>query len=116
MQTFTDTAEPAVPLGPPKVHRPVVHLSVVAFVVSERQRHFIFDCIESALRTTADAPFELRITAVDNSPLAGIGAGLRKRFPTIEVIERRARRGYAANHNAAIEGSTADYLLLCNDD
>jgi len=77
---------------------------------------FVFNCIESLLRTAAGSPFDLRITAIDNSPAAGVGAKLRECFPAVEVIERRARQGYAANHNGVMEGSTADYFLVCNDD
>jgi hypothetical protein len=95
--------------------KPTVHLSVVATVVAGQNDDFIFRCLTSALAGAA-AGCELRVTAVDNSPGLGLAARLRGQFPGITVLENPVRRGFAANHNAALRASTADYYLITNDD
>src|ERR1051326_4788078 len=101
---------------PVRRRRPVVHMSVIGTLVPGVKEEMIFRCIESLLETTAQSPFDVRVTAIDNSPAPGLGGRLRTRFPMIEVIENKRRQGYAANHNMAMAGSDADYQLLCNDD
>src|SRR5438552_9009065 len=106
-------ASPAEPAG---LRRPAVHMSVIGTLVPGVKEEMIFRCIESLLETTAHSPFDVRVTAIDNSPAPGLGARLRMRFPMIAVIENKRRQGYAANHNMAMAGSDAEYQLLCNDD
>lgn len=96
--------------------RPTVHASVVGTVAAGRNDAYIFECVETLLATTRGAPFDLTVTAVDNSPGRQLAARLRRRFPEITVIENTVPRGFAANHNAALRGSAADYFLVLNDD
>ncbi len=96
--------------------RPTVHASVIATVVSGRNDAFILDCIASLMDTTADAQISVRVTVVDNSPLVGLGEQLKIRFPEIAIIANATPKGFATNHNAALTGSDADYLLISNDD
>jgi GT2 family glycosyltransferase len=94
----------------------MVHLAVVGMVAPGKNQDLVIDCIESFLETTRGAAFDVRVTAVDNSPGSGLAERFRRRFRDIEVIENREPRGWSANLNAAIQGSAAEYLLLANDD
>ena len=89
---------------------------MVVTAVPGRNDHYIGRCLETLLATSAEAAFSLRVTLTDNSPGTGIGRVVQARFPGIELIENPERRGYAANHNAALRGSDADYLVVANDD
>lgn len=91
-------------------------MGVVATATERGNGDYIFGCIASALETTRGAPFDLTITAIDNSPGSGVAARLRRRFPAVDVVENDRTLGYAANHNAAQARSRADYQLVANDD
>lgn len=88
----------------------------VAGMVIDGGNEFIIPCIRSLFDTTRDAPFDVRVTAIDNSPGSSLGAALRREFPAIQVVENRVPLGYAANQNAALFGSDAEYFLVANDD
>jgi hypothetical protein len=96
--------------------RPLVHLSVIGTVVPGANEGFIYECLESLFATTGDAPFDLRVTVVDNSPGSGFGRRVAARFPGVELMENAERRGFATNHNAALRGSDAEYYAIANDD
>ena len=78
--------------------------------------HHVARCLETLFATTRDAPFGLRVTLTDNSPGTGIGRRLAARFPHMALIENAERRGYGANHNAALRADDADYVAVANDD
>lgn len=94
------------------LQRPRVHVSVV----SGADGRLILDCIDSALATTRGSPFDLGVTAVINDPLSDLEERLQARFPNIKTIRNGEPKGFAANHNAAIRGVSADYYLIANDD
>jgi hypothetical protein len=96
--------------------RPVLHVSVVTTPSRPQHEQFLNGCLESLFATTKDAPFAVRVTVVDNAPGNGIGARVKTRFPAVSVITNTERRGFAANHNAALRGSDADFFLVANDD
>ena len=59
---------------------------------------------------------EWHVTATCNNPGSILPAALTARFPGIRVIENKAPRGFAANHNVVLKSSPADYVWLLNDD
>jgi len=56
------------------------------------------------------------VTATCNSPGTKLAERLREKFPTIQTVENPAPRGFAANHNAVLNSSSARYVWLLNDD
>ena len=95
---------------------PSVHLSVVVTATPGRNDHFIAPFLRSLFATSVGAPHALRVTLTDNTPGSDLGRRMQQEFPQITLIENTERRGYAANHNAALRDSDADYLVVANDD
>ncbi len=71
------------------LQRPRVHVSVV----SGADSRLILDCIDSALATTRDSPFDLGVTAVINDPLSDLEERLQARFPNINTVRNAEPKG-----------------------
>jgi len=74
--------------------------------------------LERCLRSLHDPAPALthRIVVVDNASTDGSPAGLRERWPAIDVRENRENVGFAAAVNVGIRASQSELVLLLNPD
>ena len=90
--------------------------SVGVIVLNWKRPVEILDCLASI--TAQDYPV-FEVVVVDNGSNNGSVAEIRRRFPSVEVVENGRNIGFAAGSNVGIEtvlGRGADYVLLLNDD
>jgi GT2 family glycosyltransferase len=83
-------------------------------LVNTNNRELLLDCLrslEGAARETV-----LQTIVVDNASTDGSVAAVREAFPDAEVVERRSRHGFGANHNQAIARAKGRYVLILNED
>jgi len=83
-------------------------------LVNTNNRELLLGCLASlasAARETA-----LQTIVIDNASTDGSAAAVREAFPEVELVERRHRHGFGANHNQAIHRSHGRYVLILNED
>jgi GT2 family glycosyltransferase len=90
--------------------------TIDASIVVGANERLIFGCLDSLLSSTRDAALSLKVTAICNDPASTVADGLTLKYPEIRVERNAVPRGFAANHNAAIRPTSADYVLVLNDD
>jgi len=91
-------------------------LEVDVSIVSGLNQALTVQCLESLLGTAGDDRFDLRVTVTCNTPGSTLASRLRKQYPGVRVLENQSVKGFAANHNVVLRASTADYVLVLNDD
>ncbi len=77
----------------------------------------VFDCLRSFFEhMPADCDVHIRV--VCNRKDTGTTEALRENFHAhpVEVVENTAPVGFAENHNRTLRESSADYVLILNDD
>lgn len=74
--------------------------------------------LEGCLQSLADAPPRVahEIIVVDNASTDGSPAKVRERWPHVKVIERQSNDGFSVANNAGIRASSAEMVLLLNND
>ncbi|MCR5181175.1 MAG: glycosyltransferase family 2 protein [Bacteroidaceae bacterium] len=87
-------------------------LSVV--IVSYNVRHYLFQCLDSVLRATAE--MDADVWVVDNCSTDGSVSLLRDHFPDVHFIQNEENVGFARANNQAIRLSQGEYVLLLNPD
>jgi hypothetical protein len=94
----------AVPIKPPQVEAVVVAYNGM-------------DCIGACLQSLLDQDHTaLSITVIDNASSDGTAAYVRDCFPSVKLIEAGENLGFAAGNNLAFARSTAEWILLLNQD
>jgi GT2 family glycosyltransferase len=91
---------------------PSLHFSVV----SGSNHELLFGCLDSLFASLPPSAGPVTITVTCNQPGSSLPARLLMRYPSLDIIENSVRRGFAANHNAVVRRTTADYLWIINDD
>ncbi len=69
-----------------------------------------------ALAQDAGRRERLQVVVVDNASQDGSVEAVREAFPDVEVVARRTRAGYGANHNVALARADGRHVLFLNDD
>lgn len=87
----------------------------VSVVFGPNERH-IEACLESLFREAAAASVAMAVTVVANGSGHDLADVLEKRFPGMEVVRNERTLGFAENHNRVLRRSTAEYVLVLNDD
>ncbi len=93
--------------------RPLVSVVVLAY----NNWSFTRACVDSVLRFSDDANFELIV--VDNGSTDETAAGLERiaRYePRMRVVSNAQNAGFAAGNNAGIVAATGEYVVLLNND
>lgn len=86
--------------------------AVSVIIVSYKVRYYIEQCLNSVLRSVADA----QILVVDNNSDDGSVEYLRERFPQAEVIANDFNAGFGKANNMALAKATGKYVLFLNPD
>lgn len=86
--------------------------TVSVIIVSYKVRYYIEQCLNSVLRSVADA----QILVVDNNSDDGSVEYLRERFPQAEVIANDFNAGFGKANNMALAKATGKYVLFLNPD
>jgi N-acetylglucosaminyl-diphospho-decaprenol L-rhamnosyltransferase len=88
--------------------------SLAIIIVTFNSVEEIDACLQSLLGHTD--PFPTTITVVDNASADGTAAHVRKRWPTVTVIDSGGNLGFATANNIGIKATRSDYVLLMNPD
>ncbi|MBO7437335.1 MAG: glycosyltransferase family 2 protein [Bacteroidaceae bacterium] len=86
--------------------------TVSVIIVSYKVRYYIEQCLNSVLRSVADA----QILVVDNNSDDGSVEYLRERFPQAEIIANDFNAGFGKANNMALAKATGRYVLFLNPD
>ena len=86
--------------------------TVSVIIVSYKVRYYIEQCLNSVLRSVADA----QILVVDNNSDDGSVEYLRERFPQAAIIANDFNAGFGKANNMALAKATGRYVLFLNPD
>ncbi len=87
-------------------------MTVDVIVVTWRSGERVLGCLERLSAQRLDH----RTIVVDNASRDGTVAGVRERFPEVQVLELPANRGFGAGVNAGAAAGSGEALVLVNDD
>ena len=86
---------------------------VTAIIVNWNDKDVIIDCIQSLLDQNRN---KIDIIISDNGSKDGSVDSLRRRFPSIKIIENRKNLGFGSAINRGLAVASGDYLLFLNSD
>ena len=86
---------------------------VTAIIVNWNNKDVITECIQSLLDQDRN---KIDIIISDNGSEDGSTDSLRRRFPSIEIIENRENLGFGSAINRGLSVARGDYLLFLNSD
>jgi GT2 family glycosyltransferase len=87
-------------------------LSII--IVSWNVKDILSDCLNSILRNAAAFPYE--IIVVDNAGMDGTADHIKKKYPTVRVIENSENQGFARANNQGASLAEGEYLFFLNPD
>lgn len=87
-------------------------LSIV--IVNYNVEYFLEQCLHSVFNALKN--IEAEIFVVDNNSFDGSCEMVKKKFPSVHLIENKINLGFSKANNQAIHLSTGDYVLLLNPD
>ena len=87
-------------------------LSIV--IVSFNTKDDLERCVESLFASPPSLPHD--IVVVDNASTDGSADGVRRRWPTVLVIDQGRNAGFSAANNTGIRASSGELVLLLNSD
>src|SRR3990172_607713 len=87
---------------------------LIVSVVVGAEPHLVLGCLASL--GAASGAHDVEIRVICNTPDAKLATELARRFPGIKVAQNEVPRGFATNHNRALEAADAAYFLIANDD
>jgi N-acetylglucosaminyl-diphospho-decaprenol L-rhamnosyltransferase len=88
--------------------------SLAIIIVTYNSAQEIDACLQSLVGHTS--PFPTTITVVDNASTDGTADHVRRRWPSVQVIESGGNLGFAKANNIGIRATESDYVLLMNPD
>lgn len=90
------------------------HSSLAIIIVTYNSATEIGPCLDSLVGHTD--PFPTAVTVVDNASSDGTASIVRKRWPSVQVIESPTNVGFSRANNIGIRATRGDYVLLLNPD
>lgn len=90
-------------------------IDVTVSIVNHENRDRVLACLRG-LAADETRKAKLQVIIVDNASTDGSAPAVRSAFPAVELITQSLRRGFGANHNAALRRARGRHLLLLNDD
>lgn len=88
--------------------------SLAIVIVTYNSMREIDACLQSLVGHTK--PFPTTITVVDNASPDGTSAHVRRRWPSVQVIDAGGNVGFSRANNLGIRATGSDYVLLMNPD
>jgi hypothetical protein len=88
--------------------------AVSIIIVSFNTRPELEACLASIAAAPPAAPHEVFV--VDNASSDGTPEALRRRWPSVRLIESGRNAGFAAANNAGIRAAGGEFVLLLNSD
>jgi GT2 family glycosyltransferase len=79
-------------------------------IVNTNSRELLLYCLESLSGSGAE------IVVLDNASEDGSVDAVRERFPDVRLLAQQQRRGFGANHNTVIRGTSGRYVYVLNED
>jgi N-acetylglucosaminyl-diphospho-decaprenol L-rhamnosyltransferase len=92
-----------------------VGVDVTVSIVNHESRDSVLESLRALVGDDARRA-QLQVVVVDNASQDGSVEAVRAAFPDVEVIARRTRAGYGANHNLALARAEGRHVLFLNDD
>lgn len=89
-----------------------IDLSIV--IVNWNTKKLLLDCLASAFETVKKISMEVWL--VDNASSDGSVEAVRKRYPSVHIIQNQKNLGFAAANNQAFKKMQGRYALLLNTD
>lgn len=86
---------------------------VSVIIVNWNGKENLKECLNSLFKITYSP---LEVVVVDNASSDGSVAMLKKKFPSVKIIETNKNLGFAKGNNLGYEKSTGEYILLLNND
>jgi N-acetylglucosaminyl-diphospho-decaprenol L-rhamnosyltransferase len=90
-------------------------VDVTISIVNHESRETVLKSLAALAGDEARAA-SVEVIVVDNASSDGSVDAVRAAFPDVEVVPRRQRAGYGANHNVSLRRARGRYVLLLNDD
>ena len=90
----------------------VSDLSIV--IVCRNNRAYLEPCLNSLYVSSLRSRFD--VVVVDNGSTDGSQAMLRKKFPTVQIVQNPSNVGLSKASNQGIRATEGRYVLLLNDD
>jgi len=91
--------------------KPTVDVAIVSY----NTRELLEACLQSLFDHSPDS-VELQVSVFDNASGDGTAAEVRRRFPTVRLVESSQNIFYGPANNALVSTSTADFVLFLNPD
>lgn len=88
--------------------------SLAIIIVTFNSTQEIDACLQSLVGHTE--PFPTTITVVDNASEDGTADHVRRKWPSVKVIDSGGNIGFAKANNLGIRATDSDYVLLMNPD
>ena len=89
-----------------------MEISVV--IVNWNTKKLLLDCLASVFETVNNIPKEIWV--VDNASSDGSVEAVRKKYPSVHIIQNQKNMGFAAANNQAFSKIQGRYALLLNTD
>src|SRR5665648_483189 len=90
----------------------MVDLSII--IVNWNAKSFLLKCLRSLISETKSCSVE--IIVVDNASTDGSQQAVKKKFPTVKLIQNKVNSGFAKANNIGINQSVGRYICLINSD
>lgn len=89
-------------------------LQISVIIVNYNVKDFLEQCLESVQRSLKDISSE--VIVVDNNSIDGSVQMVKKRFPSIKLIENEKNLGFSGGNNLAIQKAEGEFIVLLNPD
>ena len=83
-------------------------------LVNTQNRELLLDCLASLEQAARGV--SLQTIVIDNASTDGSAEAVAAAYPQVELVARRHRRGFGANHNHAIARARGRHVLILNED
>jgi GT2 family glycosyltransferase len=90
--------------------------AVAAIIVNHSREQLLAECLASVVATIAAARADGEIVVVDNASRDGSVEMVRGRFPDARLVELPENRGFAGGVQAGLATTSAEWVLLVNND
>lgn len=86
---------------------------VSVVIVNWNAKANLKECLDSLFKVRYSP---LEVIVVDNGSSDGSVAEVKKKFPSVKIVEVKKNLGFAEGNNLGYEKSTGDYILFLNND